>query len=345
MPAGFPQPPFQGGQRTFSVCSLIVSVCFAFLLPTGASQAQTSIENRAYLNLRNVAGDFGMDSKWLETGKIIRLYSKWTTLEFELHKRAFTINGEVVHLGDPIAASGTHLWISQRDVEKTLQPILTPQVFTAPKALRHIVIDPGHGGRDEGAANRQFNLFEKNLTLDLARRLKRKLQAAGFEVTLTRNDDTYLSLSQRSTFANNQNADLFLSLHFNAAHRSDVQGIETFAFTPLMQPSTSRASLHASDKRLYPGNANDPWNVLVAFYIQRELTRAFPDSPDRGLKRARFNVLRDVNMPAALVESGFLSHDIEGPNLGSAQRREQIADAILQGVLTYQRTLSRLNGS
>jgi N-acetylmuramoyl-L-alanine amidase len=235
------------------------------------------------------------------------------------------------------------LYISLADHEKTLQPALTPQIFPNPPRLYHIVLDPGHGGKDPGARNRALRLDEKNLTLDLARRLQRRLEARGYRVTLTRTTDTFLSLSERAAMANRLRADLFISLHCNAADATSVRGVETYAFTPRHQPSTARASLHASDNRDYPANRHDPWNLAVGLAIQRSLvdsTRA----PDRGVKRGRWTVLQDLQMPGVLVECGFLTHSDEARNLGSTAYRDRLADAITDGVHAYQLTLNRIRG-
>lgn len=292
--------------------------------------------------LKDVAGRLGMRSKWIEKNERLRLFSDWTQIEFSLHKRECLLNGHRLHLGFPVTLEGRQslFSIAVSDWEYALQPILTPTVQETP-AIRHIVLDPGHGGKDHGARNDRLGLIEKSLTLDLAKRLQEKLVKEGYRVTLTRSDDRYLALEDRASIANQASADLFLSLHFNAAANASVQGIETFIFTPPFQPSTARAELHPSDRKVYPGNARNGPSTLLGFYLHRELENSLP-GPDRGLKRARFTVLRDITMPGVLIEGGFLSHDTEGRKIGSAAYRETLCDAIVEGLRTYQRTRERL---
>lgn len=292
--------------------------------------------------LKEIAARLGMRSQWIEKNERLRLTSDWTQLDFSLHKRECLLNGHRLHLGFPVTLDGRQslLSIAAADWEYGLQPILTPSLQETP-AIRHIVLDPGHGGKDHGARNERLGLIEKSLTLDLARRLKGKLEKEGYQVSLTRTDDRYIALEDRAAIANRSGADLFLSLHFNAAANASVQGIETFVFTPPFQPSTARSELHPSDQKVYPGNARNGPSTLLGFYLHRELENSLP-GPDRGLKRARFTVLRDLEMPGVLIEGGFLSHDREGRNIGSAAYRETVCEAILEGLRAYQRTRERL---
>jgi N-acetylmuramoyl-L-alanine amidase len=299
------------------------------------------INGTTYTSLREIAGKLGMKTRWLEKGTSLKLESKWTQLIFENHKREFLLNDVRVHLGYPVAESRGRLFLSESDYRNHIQPILTPQVFGRPPPVRHIVLDPGHGGDDPGALNSGLKLTEKHLALDLAKRLKRKLEKRGFKVTLTREGDRFIALEERARFANAKAADLFLSLHFNASEKPSVSGVETFSFTPPYQPSTSRKSLHESDRRSYPGNANDSWNTLLGYYVQRSLVDAL-HAPDRGLKRARFIVLKDLEMPGLLIEGGFVSHAHEGRNVGSARYRDRIVEGILKGLDVYLQTVDRL---
>jgi N-acetylmuramoyl-L-alanine amidase len=299
------------------------------------------INGIACVDLQTVAGRLGMKARWLERGERLQLESEWTRLLFERDKREFTLNGNRVHLGFPIAGQRGRLHLSESDFRHTLQPILTPQVFGTPPPVRRIVLDPGHGGGDPGAENPSIGLREKALTLDLARRLKSRLEADGYTVLLTRDSDRFIPLGERARFANEQSADLFLSLHFNASAKTTVSGVETYAYTPHLQPSSARTDLHASDRVAQPGNNHDPWNTLLGYYIQRGMLEGL-GAADRGLKRARFTVLQDLRMPGLLVEAGFISHPREGRDIGSAAYRERAAAAIADGLEAYRRTAGRL---
>lgn len=311
------------------------------LLP-GVGQA-LEIKGVAYLSLEDVAARLGMKTRWVQRDKVMQLESEWTKMSFEIHKRNLLLNGTNIYLGYPVVEFKGRFYLTETDYQHSIQPILTPQLNGQPPGLRHIVLDPGHGGKDPGAENGALGLREKSLTLDLARRVKSKLEAKGFRVTLTRQEDLFHALESRAEDANKLGADLFVSLHFNATASKSVSGVETYAFTPSMQPSTARSSLHSSDRKTYPGNAMDGWNTLAAYYIQRSLCTSL-NSPDRGLKRARFTVLRDIRMPGVLIEGGFVTNDREGKNIGSAAYREKLAAAVVEGIMVYQKTLGRLSG-
>lgn len=318
------------------------AVGFFLFGQTGLSAAPVRINGVAYVALDDVAGSLGMERQWIKAGERLRLRSQWTTLDFALHRRDCSLNNVTLHLGWPVAAKGNDLYISEIDYDKVIRPVLTPQEFTPVPKLFRIVIDPGHGGKDPGAQNTGLKLQEKSLALDVAKRLKTKLEAKGYEVRLTREDDRFLALEERSKVANAAKADLFISIHFNAASET-VRGLETYVFTAKDTPSTSRSSLGNSDRQLAPANANDTWNMLLGYYVQRELV-GDTGATDRGVKRARFTVLRDLRMPGILIEGGFVSNGTEGRQIGSAVYREKLADAIADGVVTYQRTLNRLRG-
>lgn len=315
---------------------------FFLLLLAARPGLATGINGTDYAALKEISGRLGMQFHWIEEGRSAELKSAWTRMRFELHQREFLLNDRRVHLGYPIAGSRGQLHLSESDYRHQLQPVLTPQVFGAPPIPRHIMIDPGHGGKDPGAENTGLRLREKALTLDLARRLKPRLEAQGFIVSMTRDADRFVALGERAQIANRAGADLFLSLHFNALEKTTVSGVETFAFTPPFQPSTARASLHVSDRRSYAGNRHDPWNSLLAYYVQHSLVGGL-SAEDRGVKRARFAVLKELQMPGILIEGGFVSHPTEGRNIGSAAYRERIAEAIADGVQVYRKTAGRLS--
>ena len=302
----------------------------------------TKLHGTDYVPLAAIAAELGMERSWIEAEKEVRLQSQWTRMDFRLHKRFFELNGLPVYVGDPITFWRGDLYIAEKDYEQSLKPILLPQAFPDRPKLFRIVLDPGHGGHDSGAVNPSLKLREEALALDLALRIKPKLEALGYQVLMTRSTDTFVKLSDRPAFANKNNADLFISIHFNAGPAS-VRGIETYAITNPWQPSTGRDSLHSSDKRTYSGNKLGPRGALFGYYVQRAMTEK-TGAPDRGLKRARFDVLRNLEAPGVLIEGGFLSNATEGRNVGSSAYREKLAEAVVDAVLTYQRTLNRIRG-
>jgi N-acetylmuramoyl-L-alanine amidase len=322
---------------------LCLSCLLGLCLGLAPAHGSVDISGQRYQKVSEVGSSFGMAHAVVTRGKRERISSQWSSFEVTLHQRKALLNGHHVHLSRPIVVRSGALYMAQVDVTTLLKPLLTPQVFKPVPKLYHIVIDPGHGGHDPGAHNPDLNVGEKATVLDLAKRLERKLEAIGYKVTLTRTEDRFMSLAQRASFTNRLKPDLFISLHFNAVSTPSVHGVETYIMTPQGEPSSNTTAVTASARQRHPGNVNDPWNALAGYYIQTHMRMGL-GSKDRGLKRARFAVLRLVDSPAVLVEGGFVTHPQEGRNIAQAAYRDQMATAITKGILNYQRTLNRLRG-
>jgi N-acetylmuramoyl-L-alanine amidase len=196
------------------------------------------------------------------------------------------------------------------------------------------VIDPGHGGHDPGALNPSLHVKEKDLCLKVAKKLAALLKKNDFKVILTRSDDRFLSLEERSALSRKKKADLFLSIHFNASTNPDANGIETFAYTLLNHPSTGRTELADADRIYQRANRQDSANFLFAFALQDELLRRTA-ARDRGVKRSRFVVIENLNCPGALVELGFVSHQETAEKLLKTGHVDQLASAIATAIERY----------
>jgi N-acetylmuramoyl-L-alanine amidase len=219
-----------------------------------------------------------------------------------------------------------------------------------------IVLDPGHGGAQEGALG-PGGLFEKTLALDLARQLKVELERAGVEVLLTRDEDMLLPLADRVTFANRSRPDLFVSLHANSMPtrklRAQVEGIQTFFLSA--SASGEDALRTASQENAGVANAGmAPAQRDTLAFILADLERgeAHADSArlayalhrrlvsntgamDLGVQQAPFYVLMGVEAPAVLVEVGFISHPAEGRRLGEAEYCARLVGALADGVRAF----------
>lgn len=284
------------------------------------------------------AKSIGFEHRWLQPHKVLSIKSRLNELVFEVDKREVKLNGLRLFLGDAATPGRKTLLISEVDRDRMLLPILAPHKLPALAPLRVIALDPGHGGRDRGTRSDAFKLDEKDLTLDIARRLKPMLEARGFTVFLTRTSDTYIPLTERPKLAAAAGADLFVSIHFNAAG-PDVRGIETYILTPQHQRSTGSDSLDAGDAVLVPGNAQDRWNAHFGYVMHRQLVRDLA-LPDRGLKHARFVVLRDLaSCPGVLVECGYLSHKDEARAINAPAHRERIAATLSAGIGAFNQRL------
>ena len=314
---------------------------FGALLPVVGQSVHLRHEGRDYIDLATGGGRFGMDASWLSDREIFRLRSRWTAIDVGKGKKILYLNKVPIYLGFPTLYTDERLYMAEADYRHVLESILTPQVFRNPPTLQKIVIDPGHGGGDSGALNDAHGLKEKHLNLDVSKRLQRLLQSKGYEVVLTRNSDIFIPLERRTDIANYEKADLFISIHFNAAVNTQASGVETFILTPQYQGSSKFTKPASRDNVRFPGNDFDPWNTLTGFYFQRELVRGI-GGVSRGLKRARFHVLKHLNCPGVLVELGFVSHRPTAQRLRSARHREQLAKSLFDAVITYHQRLQRI---
>ena len=221
------------------------------------------------------------------------------------------------------------------DYKNTVCPLLNaaakPLVDDRPV---RVFIDPGHGGDDSGALSQDRKLVESKIVLDVAKRLADYLQKSGFDVRLSRQDNTLPRLlEERTLMAAKWKADIFVSIHINATGEGETSacGLETFILPPA---GTSSTYAGTPSWTVQAGNGNDVRNMQLGFAIQR---RALKTSrlADRGLRRARFAVLREARMPAALVECGFITSARDRKILGSVEGRDRLARGIYQGICDY----------
>lgn len=294
-----------------------------------------------YVDARDFAERFGLAPGWLERGKRLRLKSERTTIEFTVHRDELWLNGTRLVLSEPVVAQNGSLLLSKGDVERVLAPILSPPTASMPRPVKTIVVDAGHGGEDPGKQNHGLKLDEKNFTLDVAKRLERLLARDGFRVVMTRKNDRTVELDERAEIAQKADADVFVSIHFNAFTDTAVSGAETFVMTPRGQLSSpARENDTSMVKSDFPGNRHDPWNAVLGYQIHRHLASQLK-SPDRGLKHFRYHVLRMVDCPAVLVEAAFISNPAEAKQIASAEYRQQLAETIASGLKAYAAVLDR----
>lgn len=212
---------------------------------------------------------------------------------------------------------------------------------------RTVVIDAGHGGKDPGTHH--FGLQEKHLALDIVRRLRADLQARGLTVALTRDVDVFIPLSGRPAVANRMKADLFVSVHINANRNRNVSGIEVYYPRVSVVSSSTQWPPHVTASELYLPSATIKqvlWDLVLgrtrssSRRLGLSVCRAMRERlqvPCRGVKPARFVVLREAWMPAVLVEVGYVSNRAEAQRLASPAYRQAVAEAIGNGIALYAR--------
>ena len=220
------------------------------------------------------------------------------------------------------------------------------------RPIRRIIVDAGHGGHDTGAIGPR-GVREKDVTLAMARKLATRLRAQGFEVTLTRSDDRYLKLEERTAIANMSRGDLFVSIHANAHPRRDRSGVETY-FLNVTDDKYARRLAARENGALEPTEGDDGLQRILtdldakasagasrtlARKVQHELTVRTRQSEgpvrDLGVKSALFYVLLGARMPAVLVETAFISNRAEEKRLASPAYQELVAEGIAQAVSDF----------
>jgi N-acetylmuramoyl-L-alanine amidase len=310
---------------------LLGTVCPA--LPQAWTRlSRTELYGNEYLRLTQWAEAYKYDLK--TQGDTVILTSRWSRLVFKSDSRQAEIRGVQVHLSVPVAKRGDEFFISVLDTATVLQPLLYP--VKSPKVtVRSVCIDAGHGGKDPGNLEGKFQ--EKRYTLQLAEELQRALKAAGLRATLLRSTDTYHDPADRPGIARRQKADLLVSLHYNSAGDSSARGLETYCMTPAKASSTN-ARGEGANTGAYPANQYDAHNVLLAWHVQQAMVQQL-GLPDRGVRRARFAVLRFSTMPAILVEGGFMSNPADMARIADATHRKKMAEAIASGILAYKKVI------
>ena len=302
------------------------------------------INGQNYVPLADWARGNGFYGFTVNRGEEIVLTNRMTRLVFDVDSAQAEFNGVNVRLSFPVAKDKSVPLIAQFDLDKTIRPLLFPSRYIGPKKIATICLDPGHGGKDTG--NRVLGFFwhnEKTYTLVLAFELRDQLEKLGFNVILTRSKDVYVDLPARPAMANQSGADLFISLHFNATQvgKNEVAGPETYCITPV---GASSSNAHGEGGEFGstigdgPTTANrcENQSLLLAYQMERSLVQNL-HAEDRGVRRARFAVLRDAAMPAILIEGGYMTNPTEGKKIYDSAYRKQMAAAIVKGILAYQK--------
>jgi N-acetylmuramoyl-L-alanine amidase len=289
------------------------------------------LQDRDYVSFANVA-QFYQFPEYTRVDRNVSLRHERRGLRAQAGTSELDINGVRFFTDFPILADVNETLVSAMDVSKIIEPILRPNRIRNAQKVETVVLDPGHGGDDQGAANEWGS--EKGFALDVALTAREQLQHAGYKVVMTRSGDVERSLDERVDFANRFTNAVFVSIHFNTS--SGGAGIESYVLAPAGVPSNATLENHASvaDSRAYEGNAQDEQNMALAAAVHGAVLARLSVF-DRGVHHARFHVLRNIKVPAVLLEGGFLSHHDEGRRIATPQYRRQMGLAIAQAVQNF----------
>ncbi|MDF1535782.1 MAG: N-acetylmuramoyl-L-alanine amidase [bacterium] len=243
------------------------------------------------------------------------------------------------------------------ETAESSEPLPLAQQFGL--SVQKIVLDPGHGGRDPGAVGPN-GLKEKDVTLALALRLKPILEERGYQILMTRQADVYVGLEERTAMANDNGADLFISIHTNASRSRKARGVETYFLgvaktreaseTAMLENAISQQALSDLEKILLDltRTSNLKQSSVLAESIQDSLyaglSESFGDVRNLGVKQASFYVLIGARMPSVLVETSFISNPGEEKLLSRKDYRDTVSQSLLNGIIKFVRALSSASG-
>jgi N-acetylmuramoyl-L-alanine amidase len=307
---------------------------FSMVLLTASAPAalrdleRVNVSGNEFVRLADWGASAGCAMKWNKSDGEVDVSGPSTRLNFSIDSRRAEVFGVSVWLCLPVVNRNGVPLISLADVRSTIEPILSPRKSAA--RVQTVCLDPGHGGKDAGKA--EGRNYEKKYTLLLAQETAELLKKQGFKVFMTRSNDEAVELSDRPQVASRRGADVFVSLHYNAAE-PNVHGVEVFCLAPPGMNSSDvggGTSVHPAET----GNAQDDRNVLLAYQLQKSITHSLA-LEDLGLKRSHFEVLRLAHVPAILIEGGFLTNPADARNIYNAAFRKRMARAIVDGIVAY----------
>ena len=307
--------------RVGLMVALVALVRTTFGMTGPASRADTIRLDRLRASHRLVVVKSDGSQVWLR--------ADGHTMQATLNSRRLLFDNTLLYMnGGLLPAHFGRYALTRADVTGVLTPLLLPPAVRS-RPPRIVAIDPGHGGADAGATWPDGSC-EKQMTLDIARRVAARLPAAGLVPKLTREDDHTLELKARIDAAAREQADVLISIHINSSPNPDARGMETYVLPAAGCPSTTGQN----NAEPCLGNRHDARNTRLGYLVQRRLLEA-TQAPDRGVRRARFVVLKEAPCPAVLVECGFLSHADERTQLNDSAYREAMAEGIARGVVEF----------
>jgi len=345
----------------FFLAMLLISGCVT--VPTGENIATYSIGGVAYYPLVTLCDLRGVSMEYDALLRTVYLSKGTQHVSLRVGDELVLVNDNAMHLNSPIDVYQGAIAVPRQFKEQVFDVLFRQVVLVGRRAgtgkikLNKVAIDAGHGGNDPGAIGRN-GLKEKDVNLDIAKRLSSLLRAEGVGTVLTRSTDKFIPLSTRVNIANKSGTDLFISIHSNAARSRSLCGFEVYYVAPSVSDSkraalTARsASLNLKDT-VFSSDTQDlraiVWDMIYAnsraesIELSRSLCKIMDSSIDAnilGVKNARFQVLKGITMPGILIEVGFVSNLDEERLLRTGAYREKLAAGILEGIREYSQDMA-----
>ena len=320
-----------------------------------------------YIPATALVSFYQMQWQWDPITKKAELTKGKSSFIFHVGLDLAVVNGKSEKLSSPVVFYEGAVVIPSDFAIKRMGRILGPPAVVTPPpliqkyAIRKIVIDPGHGGKDPGAIGKS-GLREKDLVLDIAKRVKDELKGNGIDVILTRDRDRFVSLYSRTQIANDNDVDFFVSIHANANRVKSLKGFEVYYLSSAVDDAARAVEaaenefLKFDDSSFYFRNTNleaTLWDLVYtenreeSVELAKHITKAVDDSMsirDRRIRSARFYVLKGVRMPSVLIEIGYLTNPAEEADMWRHSYRQELASAIVKGILNYKRVYESTDG-
>ncbi|MBU0709406.1 MAG: N-acetylmuramoyl-L-alanine amidase, partial [Candidatus Omnitrophica bacterium] len=318
------------------------------------------IRGVSYLSLVDLCNQFGLKCEYDTISRRIVLSKGRHKINLMIGEKLVIVDGASQRIKYPVdtyqGAVVVPLIFKQQIIDSLFKVAASAEdAGFASTQVQKVVIDPGHGGKDPGAIGRISEIKEKEINLDIAKRLSKLLKSEGIEVVMTRSSDKFVPLADRVAIANESAADLFISIHSNANHVAKLNGFEVYYVSPDVgdakraHQAVEKAVLDLEMSSFASDSADLKailWDMVftscrgesieLAHSICR-VTKKNLGVKILGIKEARFQVLKGVRMPAVLIETGFLSNSEEERKLQNSYYRQKIAESIKEGVWEYAR--------
>lgn len=326
-----------------------------------------------YLPLAKLCDAYGFSCAWDTFARTATVRKSSNAIVLRDGSERMLVNGAERKLDRPVMTSGGVVYVPVSFARKDLAPMAgatavipvqeAPEV-TVPKkyAITTIVLDTGHGGKDVGALGRQERTKEKDLALSLSRKVRQILESNGIRVIMTRADDAFIPLQRRSDIANAGNADLFVSIHINASRSHLMRGFECYYLSNAtddnaraleafedsslkLSDSAGAERSKALDKTLWDMTLTE--NRMESGELANFICASVEESmliKNRGVRTARFYVLKHTNIPSVLVEAGYISNRYEEMKLRDPKFLDRMAEAIARGILRYKGRFEKTEG-
>lgn len=359
----------------------IVAIGLVFLilaLPVAAQAQSFWIKGYKYYPLYKICQDKEIEYNWDSIGRVATLEKDGVVAKLRIGSDSALVNDkDLIDIGPPVYFHEETVVVPSTFANKGIFDIFrrgksksksrgasARRAKSQSHSIKTIVLDPGHGGKDPGAIGKYHKLKEKEVNLDIAKRLKNILKASGIDVYLTRSTDVFIPLPERAEFASSKKANFFISIHSNATKSRWMRGFEIYYLSEKKADDSDRALQAAKDRSSsmkelngYSTNVkaiaydlsfteNRKQSIGLAESIIKTIKKKRIYSGRKNIKDAGFHVLKNFKtiMPAILVEVGYLSNRNEEGLLKTSSYRQKVAQGIADGILAYSREYEKENG-